>query len=289
MLCGEYAVLHGATALVLPTHKGQSLKLNYIPDSSGLIWKSYNAQGDLWFEAEYSLPYLLELSSTDASVSVRLIRLLLNAKALNPLFLQNGGMEVKTFLEFDNDEGLGSSSTLTALIAQWAQVDPFKLHFNTFNGSGFDVAMAMQGVPLLYNLNQKNPVIERVKIPFSFTDKLWFIHLNKKQISSSSILKADRKFTTAQTVEVTRISKLLAVNTDYFEFCLLLELLENLTSEVLGLPTIKSQLFPDFKGTIKSLGAWGGDYILACSESAPDYFKSKGYERILSFKQMIKA
>ena len=33
-------------------------------------------------------------------------------------------------------------------------------------------------------------------------------------------------------------------------------------SELLDTKTIKELLFPDFSGTIKSLGAWGGDFVL---------------------------
>ena len=44
----------------------------------------------------------------------------------------------------------------------------------------------------------------------------------------------------------------------------------------------------DFNGTIKSLGAWGGDFILVISKENPsDYFVSKGYETALTYKDLI--
>ena len=49
-------------------------------------------------------------------------------------------------------------------------------------------------------------------------------------------------------------------------------------SEVLELSTIKEAVFEDFNGVLKSLGAWGGDFIMAFSKENPtDYFKQKGY------------
>jgi hypothetical protein len=52
--------------------------------------------------------------------------------------------------------------------------------------------------------------------------------------------------------------------------------------------TVKEALFPDFKGVLKSLGAWGGDFILAISKENPkDYFASKGYETIIPYSEMI--
>jgi hypothetical protein len=47
-------------------------------------------------------------------------------------------------------------------------------------------------------------------------------------------------------------------------------------------------LFSDFDGAVKSLGAWGGDFVLAISNEDPTtYFKSKGYETIIAYKDMI--
>ena len=42
-----------------------------------------------------------------------------------------------------------------------------------------------------------------------------------------------------------------------------------------------------FKGEIKSLGAWGGDFILASGINSPSYFESKGYKTIIKFDDMM--
>ena len=63
---------------------------------------------------------------------------------------------------------------------------------------------------------------------------------------------------------------------------------ETQMSQILELPQVHQELFPDFKGTIKSLGAWGGDFILVLSKDNPtSYFSSKGYKTILSYADMI--
>lgn len=63
---------------------------------------------------------------------------------------------------------------------------------------------------------------------------------------------------------------------------------ERLISNSLDIPTVQSHLFPDFPGEIKSLGAWGGDFILAASnEDVINYFKSKGYPTIIRYSDMI--
>jgi hypothetical protein len=63
---------------------------------------------------------------------------------------------------------------------------------------------------------------------------------------------------------------------------------EIILSDILELETVKERLFSDFKGTIKSLGAWGGDFVMVLSKENPThYFHLKGYETILTYDEMI--
>ena len=47
----------------------------------------------------------------------------------------------------------------------------------------------------------------------------------------------------------------------------------------------------DFDGGIKSLGAWGGDFILAASatgeETVKAYFSNKGLNTVIPYEEMI--
>jgi hypothetical protein len=214
---------------------------------------------------------------------------MINARLLNPAFLiDKFDYRVTAQLEFGLDEGLGSSSTLTNNIAQWAGINPYTLHFNAFRGSGYDVAIAKEGKPLLYEMNGDKPRVELVSWNPGFRDQLYFVHLNRKQDSRKQIAAYKHQISHAQVDQISRISRLLSVNDDYFEFCLLLELAESEMSKVLAMPSIKQELFSDFQGTIKSLGAWGGDYILATGTDTETYFRLRGYDRIVPFSEMIK-
>ena len=66
---------------------------------------------------------------------------------------------------------------------------------------------------------------------------------------------------------------------------------ENLVSKTLNLPSVKEQYFSDFNGSIKSLGAWGGDFVLAASpmnaEEVQNYFKEKGCDSCISYTDFI--
>lgn len=290
LLCGEYAVLNGATAFALPTTRGQSLSVNPTSGSNVISWKSFDKDDKVWFTARISLPHFIVEETNDPTVAIQLVRFLINARHLNQQFLTDSKhFRVETKLEFSRDEGLGSSSTLTNNIAQWAGINPYQLHFNAFKGSGYDIAVAERGQPLLYTMNGVQPEVETVSWKKPFAEKLFFVHLNQKQDSRSEVTRFAHKMTSTEIAQITRISRLLSINDDYFEFCLLLELAENEMSQILGRPTIKQSLFQDFHGTVKSLGAWGGDYVLATGTDTVAYFGAKGFNRIIPYREMIKS
>jgi hypothetical protein len=63
---------------------------------------------------------------------------------------------------------------------------------------------------------------------------------------------------------------------------------EIIMSDVLETKTVQENLFPDFKGVVKSLGAWGGDFVMVLSKENPTaYFKEKGYPTVLSYEEMV--
>jgi hypothetical protein len=54
------------------------------------------------------------------------------------------------------------------------------------------------------------------------------------------------------------------------------------------LATIQEKRFPEFPGAIKSLGAWGGDFIMAACEFDPsDFFHDEGYGLIFKWDDLV--
>jgi hypothetical protein len=59
-------------------------------------------------------------------------------------------------------------------------------------------------------------------------------------------------------------------------------------SNLLELPTVQETLFPDFNGVVKSLGAWGGDFVMVISKENPStYFNQMGYSIVVPYEEMI--
>ncbi|TLP82757.1 GYDIA family GHMP kinase [Maribacter sp. ACAM166] len=291
LLTAEYAILDGAKGLALPTKFGQYLKLSH-QDSETFEWVSIDDTNKPWFSATFSKIDFKILNTTDKNISNRLVQILSEAKKLNPSFLSNPSdyNNIEAKLTFPTNWGLGSSSTLIANIAEWAQVDPYQLLASTFGGSGYDVACAQHNTPIVYQNNMYKPVVTTLNFHPLFSNQLFFIYLNQKKNSRDAI----RAYRNVNFDKLDLISKIDAITdriikcTQLKEFELLLNTHEHIISETLKTPTIKEQLFSDYTGTIKSLGAWGGDFILATgSENEMDYFKEKGYATILPYKKMI--
>jgi len=292
LLSAEYLILDGALGLALPTTYGQSMEVT--KNSNGLLtWESFNEQNELWFKGIFNMnDFSIEQHEGDKNVAKTLQRILQKAKSFNPEFLRlNEGVMVKTFLDFPNIWGLGTSSTLINNIAQWAHVDAYQLLFESFGGSGYDIACAQNNTAILYKLINGVPQSSAVTFNPPFKEQLYFVHLNRKQVSKDSI-EGYKKAMTSNTAAVERITSItehmlncISLN----EFNLLLAEHESILAKILQKTTIQQSLFDDFSGQTKSLGAWGGDFILATGDKhTPAYFKQKGFNTIIPYSRMIK-
>lgn len=297
LLTGEYFVLDGAMALALPTKPGQTLQV--VKNHSGEIsWKSYDADGSVWFEDTFELnsPGFAQKYKTGVAPapSQRLLQIFQAIEKQKPGFFgQFQGLQVETRLEFPHQWGLGSSSTLIANLANWAGIDPFQLLRDTFGGSGYDIACANSTKPIVYQLQNGQPVYMSVKFHPPFGKQLYFIYLEKKQDSREGIARYREKVKN-QPELVARMSGLTNELLRCENLIRLEELIrqhEAIIAETLELPRAKDLYFADFWGEVKSLGAWGGDFVLATSERSAEetkfYFNEKGCKVVLPYETII--
>ena len=290
LISGEYLVLDGADAFALPTKFGQNLVVEN-DDNKIIEWKSYDYDQKLWFEDTFTFAEIITNADSEIeTVRTTLIDILHEAYLLNPDFItQSKGYKITTHLTFPRNWGLGTSSTLINNIAQWTKVNAFTLLKNSFGGSGYDIACAQNNTPILYKIENNN--VEPVLFKPDFTKNIFFVYLNKKQNSKAAIHAYNRhkdQNLTKSVIENNKITKAILNAKTLKEFEYAVEKHEIHLSNILEIETIKEVAFPDFNGTIKSLGAWGGDFVMAVSKENPkDYFSSKGYDTILSYDEMI--
>jgi len=296
LLTAEYVVLDGALALAVPTKYGQDLHIETL-ESPEIIWTSLDHEKQCWFTTSFKVldiknQSLNTITPTDASQ--RLLQILVAAHTLNPSFLNNNnGFKIITALDFPRNWGLGTSSTLINNIAHWANVNPYKLLELTFGGSGYDIACAQNSKPITYQItnNKTAPIVKPVNFNPKFKDALYFVYLNKKQNSREGIanyraLNLQNKTATINKINTISLQLINCNTVDAFNS--LIEQHEELIANITKQSTVKALLFPDFNGAIKSLGAWGGDFILVSSKTNPTaYFNSKGYQTMIPYEDMV--
>jgi mevalonate kinase len=292
LITGEYLILDGAKGLALPTKMGQNLIVE--DTNSGTIhWKSYDSDGSVWFEDHITFQEIKEQNYISSeSVKATLIKILQVADAMNSNILSHSeGLTITTQLSFPRNWGLGTSSTLIYNIAQWFQVDAFELLHQSFGGSGYDIACAQNNSPITYTLLDGKPRVEKVVFKPEFTQNLYFVYLNQKRNSKSAIADYHTNKTSKLSSYIAKIKTLTQniIEANNLElFTQLINQHETVLSEILKTETVKNSLFPDFDGAIKSLGAWGGDFVLVISKENPKpYFVAKGYETVIPYGEMI--
>jgi mevalonate kinase len=294
LLSGEYAVLDGATALAIPTHYGQKFIFGQNKTPGQLIWRALDHNNALWFEAEYELDTLNIRRAQEQELARALQKVLRAARSLNPNFLDAAqGFTAESQLDFPRSWGLGSSSTLIAAIAQWSNTDAFQLSQMSFGGSGYDIAAADSTGPFTYSIRKNTPEVVPTKLNWPFKNKLYFIHRNQKQNSRQSIAHYRSHETSTDFInEISAITQDMIKATSAEEFSTLMTVHETLIAKTLKMKPVKEVLFSDFPGAIKSLGGWGGDFIMALDlelgpQNINEYFTQKGFPTVLSFDQMI--
>ncbi|MFS4417546.1 GYDIA family GHMP kinase [Maribacter sp. 2307ULW6-5] len=289
LITGEYAILDGASGLAVPTRYGQALRVKEQKEK-GLSWQAKDETGKIWFQAHFNVD-LEPTSSTDDAVATRLTSILKAAKGLNPNWMDSpNGQSVETTRDFPAHWGLGTSSTLINNVAQWTGVNAYALLEQTFGGSGYDIACAVGNDPIVYALDaKKNPVVVPVHFTPPFASQLFFVHLNQKQNSRTAIAAYRAKTAATQFFqEVSRLTQAFVDCRDLPLFQDLMEEHEALLSKTLEIAPVKERLFPDYFGAIKSLGAWGGDFVMATgNENTRSYFEAKGFGTVIPFSKML--
>ena len=288
LITGEYVILDGALSLAVPSILGQSLEVTN-NESKYIKWLSKNSDGRAWFNCTIRIDSLKVEKTSSSDISNKLTDIIKVIREVNPTFLNKSGLDITSELTFDKDWGLGSSSTLISNLSQLARIDPYELNNRIFNGSGYDIACAKSVSPLLYRLIKNERDIEKVSFRPIFHEKIYFVYLNTKQNSLNEIRKyKDLNPSNSLINEISDITKKLLKCSTLKNFNLLIHSHEQIISKLISKKPIKQELFKDFRGEIKSLGAWGGDFIMASSDEDPsNYFKNKGFKTILKYGDLL--
>lgn len=292
MVSGEYLVLKGAMALALPLNYGQSLTVEEKEGKSMVQWKS-TINDNLWFTATILLPNFQVLETNSPDISATLCTILSGVKTLQPNFLDSPKeYHVISAMDFLPEWGFGSSSTLISNVADWADCDPFELNSMIFSGSGYDIACARSSSPIIYEIRNCQPTYRKANFQPSFDKQLYFVYLNRKQNSQKSINGLDLTMVTENDLQaITELTSGMENAQNLETFRWLMDQHEEFIGRIIHKKPVKSLYFDDFEGSLKSLGAWGGDFMLVASdrpvEYIRNYFNNKNLQTIFKYGEIV--
>lgn len=302
LLSGEYLALEGARALGFPCRFGQTLSVKYSRSFNPVLtWRSERHDGSFWFEERFEFWRFNILGKDPAPEALFVQKLLRQARRQNPHFLRDEvDVEACARPDFPLEWGLGSSSTLVHLVAQWAYTGPFELLFKSLGGSGVDVACAQADGPILYQKGSGGPTWSHCPFDPPFKHQLFFVHLGKKRPTLAAVEEFRARARALPAGELDRarecisaISSAMAQCQDLASFQELMAEHEQIIGALLEQEPVQAQCFPDFPGRVKSLGAWGGDFVLAAvpweKAQVQAYFKAKGLTLVFAFDELVLA
>lgn len=290
LLTSEYFVLDGALALAVPTNPGQEFFYEEKSDQKSIVnWQALH-QNQPWLNVtiDYSTWEILNTNLPEAADFI--CNVLRNVQKLSSTKFQGDeSYNLKTNLQFPANYGLGSSSTLMNNLAEWSDIDAFKLNDWSLGGSGYDIAIAQQKSPILFQVDNQKRVFSTVDFNPIFKDELIFIHLNQKQDSREGIQLYRSKEKSQDLIQFfTELTQEVVATNSLSDFSKLMQIHEEKISQFLGISTVKNNFFSDCPVFVKSLGAWGGDFVMSRKfEGYHEYFSHKGFSTIFDYSDLI--
>jgi len=257
-----------------------------------VIWKSMVNNG-LWFYSELLLPDFQLVRTNNADLSQTLQKTLKTAKKLNPRFLTSRHLfQATSVMDFDPTWGIGSSSSFISNVAYWADCDPFILNNQLFNGSGTDIACARSMSPIIFELKDEKAEYRKASFYPPFSKQLYFIYLNRKQNTRESIQKIKlQDFSDEEIQLISTITLEMEKAAELKTFQRLADEHEAILGGIIQEMPVKTRHFFDFDGSVKSLGGWGGDFIMVASAASEvyvrNYFNNKNLNIIFRYDEIV--
>ena len=143
---------------------------------------------------------------------------------------------------------------------------------------------------------EPTPTWQSVSFDPRFEDHLYFMYQGNKRDTAQEIkrfksLEHSPEFIKKSIKTINDIGQTMLKTQSLDEFCHLIDLHEDTIAAVVDHPPIKMKNFSDFDGSIKSLGAWGGDFMLVASrlpyDTIKNYFLRKGKSVVLTYDMIF--
>jgi mevalonate kinase len=162
-------------------------------------------------------------------------------------------------------------------------------------GSGADIACTTAEKWFLYRRSLPEPEIWQIPTEYPFPENTFFIYSGQKQETAGhlkKIARTDNRSNEAIWPEINKFILRFLAASALPEAFKIIDDHDLLISSQINMQPI-GNLFTDFPGKVKSLGAWGGDFFMALSQQPPaivkNYFSIKGYDKVFLWEDFVNA
>jgi mevalonate kinase len=290
MLTGEYLALQGATTFAVPLVFGQELHIEGVSHSL-VYWRTLFKE-KIIFHAVFETEHFNVMETSDTEKSNWIKSVFLAIRDQKDDFLQDSGAEATATIDLPMNYGWGSSSSFITNLCKWADVNPFWVNMKVGGGSGYDIACANADQPILFHNIGNLPEFEVVDYNPDYLQNMWFVFQENKMNTANAIRGFRSRLIDKDVItRITEISKEWAKADSLDTIMKLVTEHEELMSKCLKKKSISKQ-YADFDGVVKSLGAWGGDFMLAVSPMSGaeviSYFEGKGRPTMFNWLEIVK-
>ena len=136
-------------------------------------------------------------------------------------------------------------------LAKWSNINPYKLLFSAFNGSGYDIACCDVKTPIVFSKNEKSINIDKIKFNPTFKKNIFLIYRGEKQNTQNSILDYKKiKFDKNSAInKINELTNNIVNSNSLSEFEKLIETHESIISKIINIEPIQKSNFKDYKKT----------------------------------------
>jgi len=251
LLFGEYSILNGGCGLTVPIKYTQQMTV-----------KENKNKGIRWFTKSVDVD-----CPTNSDFIKKVENYLIGNKINN--------IDIHTKLDYPIEWGIGSSAGSIVNLSKLYGLNSYSFYKEVEKGSGYDVLCIDKKHPTIY----RNGNVYVTDYMPRFSDNLYFVYLGNKVNTANALIKAKKDEKITKEIDNIVLQLLSCDNLQCFN--ILIKHHELLVSKLANQQNTKERLFNDYCfGEIKSLGAWGGDFVLATSKrnrkETFNYFEKKG-------------
>jgi len=291
LLTGEYLVSEGSQAIVLPLKKGQTLVIKPIKEDL-LIWEDIYNEETL-FTAVFSTDQIDIIESTDGEKASFVGDVLKTAMDHLASLSSLPGYYIKAIHNYPIHLDPGTRPALIACVAEWFNINPFRLSRAIMKDAGYGIAGARSSKPILYQLVDTSPDYKHIALNPSYTGNIYFVYAGDHEGLSGEREQIEHTGNLPHVIpKIREINKNIIQSGSLEDFEHALLEYEQFLSGLLNEKSVQERLFDDFPGVIKPLVTHNSKFLLVTWKGSMselrEFFAGYNLQTLFQWDELIK-